>query len=768
MQYLIFLSIIWGFIFLNFKIKKSREVFDLLIILTISNFLSYFLVKSNEIVFINLSEVIYISAFLLLVLFVSIRSYWLQRKDKHIEIEENLVYKREKDLERLLQYVNNFNTIGINAEWGTGKSFIVNQLYKKIRTQYEIIEIDILACNIDEILLILINEIEKVMYKHGMVSKYSKKLKSFIVEDSNINKVLGLFFHGNYSYSETIRGFKQELKLIDKEILIVYEDIDRISDDKVIKKIFYLSEKLCTDNIKILYQYDENKLKCIGFTNEYLEKYIPFKINLTKITFFELIEFILQEKKINQEVLNLEDFKFLQNYQQQYRFDIIKRKFDIEEPYLNVQRQYYSVRVIEHFIDEINLIIMDEPYNHNKETVITFFYIKHFYSAIYEELEVAESIIDTIKFDVDSQKYTISKIIYMKKEIVENLFKNEQNIENYCILKLLNYNSEHYLIEDVSEKIPSILMEPERMLNSRNENDKKDRIIWSLLENGKSRYTNYEFVAKKVIQEVLSQEPDDQITAFNKFYNELFHMKFEKMDNETIFLMGIPWAVELFKSFLVIDADFKNRTALFELYLKMKKTTDFDIEIIYVLNYFSIKDKKSYIWILNKINSLNVIGNFNSHKMFNNLLQMYVDYLFRFGYVSYRHYRNLLKEINVIKGYEELVIDDLEAIVNGIQQMNLRIVNEIDVVEIRDELQIIMTFIKKMIEIIKNEYEIKDNHGIKIKTTSQTLNNKEYERIKKILDETDDKKLLENVIRQSYLNGGINIYEINDLFENKN
>jgi hypothetical protein len=96
--------------------------------------------------------------FSLFLLILSIYSFLLNSTKKNNLDNKKLIFKREKDLERLLYYMDMFDIIGINAVWGVGKLFLVNELKKIIKEKYEIIEIDILSCNLNELQLILIKK----------------------------------------------------------------------------------------------------------------------------------------------------------------------------------------------------------------------------------------------------------------------------------------------------------------------------------------------------------------------------------------------------------------------------------------------------------------------------------------------------------------------------------------------------------------------------------------------------------------------------------
>ena len=77
-----------------------------------------------------------------------------------------------------------------------------------------------------------------------------------------------------------IKGIKKEIHLLEKPLLIIYEDLDRINNFEVIQKILGISEKLSSEHIKIMYQYSKRNLEGIlevelgklELSSNYLEK----------------------------------------------------------------------------------------------------------------------------------------------------------------------------------------------------------------------------------------------------------------------------------------------------------------------------------------------------------------------------------------------------------------------------------------------------------------------------------------------------------------
>lgn len=758
---------LWILMFLNYGMGTNLEFFDSLIAISLGNFISY--ISHNG--FGNKgADFLRFTLYLIFFLTISISSFLFYLfKEKSFQEKIKLMAKREKDLEMLSYYIDNFEIVGINGRWGAGKSFLVNEWRERNKDKYEIIEIDILSCNLNELQLILIKEIEKIMYKNKIISRYSNTLKSFLTDKTIFSKLKNLVFVEDNSYSETIRGFQNELKKVDKKIVIIYEDIDRIKDEDVIKNIFGISEKLSNERIKIIYQYHEENLKDIGFTSDYLEKYIPFKMNLTEINFFEILNFLFKENYADEDVLEIKDFDFLREHHQRYRYNILQEEFRIDKD-ISLMIANVSIRKVKNFLNELSNILVIKQYKQYKEVVISFFFIKHFIPPVYEKLNVEEGLLETIKFQVNSEAYTMGELISvynlgeLSQDEIGEIFDIKENQMNYCVLKLFNYRNNPVVDEDDYEKrLHSILEEPIKTLRDRNSNDKKDRLIWSLLAHGKSQYTDYEYVGNKFIKEVLDMPRNQQSNAYREFTKSLFHQDSQELDNETIFKMGIPSFIELFKSFRILDVTDEQQIGLVDIYFELENIQDITQEFIQTINYCSLKTQKEYIYILSRINKLNVVGNFNSQECFADFLKNYIGALSSLGYINTREYFSIRGPGDIGK-YKSLIIKDLGKIIIKVNKLKEKIVSSLKFKELEIELDTIIEFMGKLIEIIGFQTEAtKKEYGITTSNfSSHFINQEEFDRLKGIAAEG---KSLQEEIRKSYLEGKITVYEIDKLLE---
>lgn len=104
------------------------------------------------------------------------------------------------------------------------------------------------------------------------------------------------------SYYDIFESFKVGISRLRKPIVVIFDDVDRINQVDHLKAIF-ISEKLSNSNngnLKFLMLYNSEKLVEQGFSEIYLQKYIPNKVRLTNMTFYSILNtLIVQDVKAN-------------------------------------------------------------------------------------------------------------------------------------------------------------------------------------------------------------------------------------------------------------------------------------------------------------------------------------------------------------------------------------------------------------------------------------------------------------------------------------
>ena len=750
---------VWFFLVLQYPIYKNENWYIQFIFFSIVNSISLYLARYlQKKFFLILSIKILIVYYFILFCIILFKSVYYT-SNINLENTEDLFVERKYDLERLLNYLNNFSIIGINGEWGSGKSFLIDHLKNFI-----LIKIDLLSCNIDEIQTVILNEIDKLLKNQGIFSPFSPKLKKIIQQGKLFENISQLFVKNDISYSDAITGLRNNLRNINKPVVIVYEDLDRVENSTVIKQILGISEKIAGNNIKILYQFSETSLLEKGIDRAYLEKYIPFILNLTDIPFRSTLSYVLEEKSNKDFLLKEEDFSFL--YSPIY-FPYFKNFDNLNRPSFNIGRELknISIRKTQLFLNELNQVINEkEIYKKNKRVVIIFFLLKHFYYDAYKKLSSGESILDTFTFLYQDKNDTILNwFVYCQNEGISilDLMTTEDNKLSAFIISIFEYNCD---IETINNDFEDFINEARNNLKNKNLNEQKDRIIWNLIGNGKSEYTDCEKFINTFYNEVINTPKTEWFQNFNNFTENLFNRKYkgmEKRDNNTIFRMGIPIMVSLFQANYVTGRtalEWKNLIDFYFLYNDYSKDLDtITPRLIECLCYCELSDRSFYLYVINKFNNLKVTKNLNSHKSYKRFLLEYLSMFSTLGFCD-THATNDLRD----ESKEYIDINSIEKNVflplrKKLEDLHKNIPMEI----IQNDIEILIKFLDKNIELINtnDNFEKPDIH-FESKVTVRSFN-------QEIVDKLNQSKLnekdFEKEVIEKYINQEITPSEVSNL-----
>lgn len=691
---------------------------------------------------------------------VLVHKYILYKNDNK---NYKLFRERKEDLKRIKEYLNKFNIIGINGEWGSGKTYLLECLQneKDMQDKYEFVNIYLLTCNLDNLSQILINELEKVLVKYGICSRYSNSLRKILATNNFIDSLFSSMFLDTNSFTASINGFKNEIRKLDKTLVIVFEDLDRIDAPNVIKKILSVSENLIGENIKIVYQYDQSNLERINecFNRNYLDKYIPYTINLTQISFFDIIDKVLKEFENEYEYIKKNDFNFLRIH---VRLDWILREIFNKNIEYSLKIYNYSIRKVKHFLDEIeNTFENEEMYRENdlRKAVIIFYLIKHFDYDIYNKFTLSKGLIETFTLNFNGEEYAIDEIIYKFKNNELNSRDIDKILINDLNRKVLGYLFLiEYRLNNKEKRGIEILEETELELGNNNYNDKINRVFWHLLCKGKSEYTDMEQMVKVLKRDVLSLSDDKMIEGFNNFMNKMYNEKYkDETGNIVFFYMGIPGFHTLFQAMSIATSKESDWLKFLSFYFTYKKVDTVNLELIRCLKYCNLRSKNVYFFVINKFNDLKVISNMNGHDSYWQFLLKYLTALSSFGYINTHNVRSALE----LKDNNHDV-DILKEILFRPMLQELKLLKErIPIEEPKKEIDVIIKFINKNIEIISKDTALKEESPIKISTQVYSgKNNIEIERLNGL--NCTEMELLKE-IEESYQNGKISANDITHL-----
>lgn len=218
--------------------------------------------------------------------------------------------------------------ISIEGKWGSGKTSLMNLIENEIKDDVEIMHFNPwLLTDIRQVINLFFDELIKVLCYGSFKAKWNEDIKkdiktlANILLPDNINVDIGLIKLGykpkdallkNDDSLEKIKSrINIYLKNLDKKIVIIVDDIDRLTDEET-EFIFRLTKGIADfDNLIYILLYDKGIVakSLQTFKNENGEKYLekivqyslpvpkPHRLTLNKLLFQKIDEIIENLKK---------------------------------------------------------------------------------------------------------------------------------------------------------------------------------------------------------------------------------------------------------------------------------------------------------------------------------------------------------------------------------------------------------------------------------------------------------------------------------------
>jgi len=273
-------------------------------------------------------------------------------------------------------------------------------------------------------------------------------------------------------------------------------------------------------------------------------------------------------------------------------------------------------------------------------------------------------------------------------------------------------------------------------------NEKIDRLIWNLVCNGKSEYTDRENAVKLFSDKVLGLEKTKQKAAAEKFFEDMYNQNLYKNDNRTIFKIGTNNYYELFRSFYIVGTTKDNWHKLIEFYFNTIEKSINPI-LIATLNHCNIDYNSVYVSILKHFNTFTITGNMNSQKAYKYFLRKYLGQLYCYIDTYY------LETFRYMLDTEEPICEDF--VTRYLEPLKKKVQDEIancKIERIKEDLNVIENFIEKNIELISNNEVCKPLWPpMKIDTHISCKHSDDYNRLLSIKDSDD----YFNEIEKSYM-----------------
>lgn len=695
-------------------------------------------------------------------------------ESEETEEEKNssqLYPERKYDLDRIVDYVMRFELTGVNAGWGKGKSFLMEHLKKvrAIQDQFEIIQINLLSCALDDVELILIGELEKVFRRSRIYPENSLHLKSLLSGNPWTSMLWDQMGESGAGMTASFDGVRKELDRLDRKILIIFEDIDRISDKATIQKVFSIGEYMSDPSLHIIYQYDAQALEKEGFDRDYLEKYIPYTVNLTHIPYESLVKYMWKELGMEETLLEMDKVRDIPRHMPgQFELErLLKAQLSISTE-LGAQVSARKVRI---FLSELKELLETNPELCRAETIETVcavVFIKHFFDSKYSLFYIGKSPLQELTLNWEGEAYPLPRLLSRLREEEERrgkagfalqsfreLMRNSEERVTLALLLLLGYNLE---LEPLAPGLEKAASEPVKNLRLKEKNEKIDRIVWNVIANGSSELTNAENAIRKLWEDVLSKEPGQpRAQAWNSYQNDMFHRRLRK-DNQSIFWFGGGEFLPLFQAMSIMEPGEEKWKQFLEFYFSQYQGKNISRQLIDNLKYCTANSKTVLFQVIRFFNTLEVVGNLNSDRSYQLFLERYMEWAVNLGYCDGME-SWMFRFPGTAAEFPDSIIDTLTQYRKELERLKGRQ----SVSYVAEEFTAIICFIDKNLELIRSSSALPERGpSVQVKDIrSRWVHQEEVDRLKK-LRETDPEHF-EEELEKSYQEGRIYYREWKDI-----
>lgn len=470
---------------------------------------------------------------------------WSCRADAAPKREKPPLFKEQvPDKARLIQYIQDLPIVGIHAKWGNGKSFLWENLRSDLQAQFEIVQIDLLACDLDQIEAFLIRELEKVLERGQIYPENAHYLKAQLGKNSALEKLGGIA--GESGFSDTFDSLQQELERLPKKVLLNFEDIDRIRSEEVIQKIFAISEKLASDRVHVVFQYNKEALPGRLQEKEYLEKYVPFNVGLTPISFASLVGYFWDRFEMDTLPLKKDALSLIGVTRPSY--ETLNSAVGLDAKASFDLTSLVSIRKVQFYLEEVKVLLTsNEEFARqtNAETVAMVLLIKHFFRKEYAALQTKTSPLKIFLFKTEEGPLTLLELAdrYRKPRQWESAAGKEQRRAALEEVLQRGENSKHlWLLMLLGYQIPFQGGDEERnrkqKVQTEMHNAKIDHLVWNVLANGLSELTDEENEVEELLHKVFYDEKKEEWPARWEAYQlDRIYGRFPK-DNKTVMKWG--------------------------------------------------------------------------------------------------------------------------------------------------------------------------------------------------------------------------------------
>lgn len=692
--------------------------------------------------------------------------------------EYKLFPEHQADLERIKKLIQNNDMLGVQSPYGEGKSFVVDRLCADFmqNEKWNVIHIESLAYSYKDFDKVLIQKLFQVLKDNHIYSVYATELLQYIKETLWGKLSLSQLLHSSVESSSTFIGLKEDLLQLKKPVLIVFEDIERVQEPEYVKRLFAIAERLCSEKAKFILEYDASVLDEQGIDFQFREKYLPFEVNISDIPYRKLVSYLWEEtEKAEYADLNkweFEDYRNLPLLGDYGPLFLSLRPRHVEIEWDKIRGGNFSVRRVRNFLIESKLYLYQrkELSQAAKKIILKVLYLKFFYHDLFDKLKPGKSLEEVFLFkskDDDKSLFEFCSYILKSKDpqgTFDELMENGQNFYSYYLFCFLGYEGYDYVKKIENEKKgekPSKLNHTQHLQN-REKRERINRIIWNLLMNGESEYSDQQLFMKRFVKEVLEAKSEvEQLENWERLQNQSLNEKIYKNNNGIIYF-GVDLFVSLAQGMYVCSYQEK-WPEFFQFYERIRKEIIVDVDLVKMLSFVGVQGEDNLLILaMDFFNKGKLIGNLNKELEYHKFLYEYIDCLGRWEYCQSLAPLEL-ENWRVLGGFaltDERLLKILKQLKQDVKEESEKKNNK----RLTKELRVIQKFIQKNIDLMemKNACPL-PGPGIKTEVKTIYTHQKEIDMIDKMLQQYPGNSQAlaecEQMMDEFYEKGKLTIYE---------
>lgn len=609
--------------------------------------------------------------------------------------DKEIFEERLDDCRRLTKLIENFDAVGIDAPWGAGKTFLVNYFCntEAVRKSYKVIRIEALSYNYEEYDKLVLGEIDAALNEHHIFSHNYMKIKNVITGSTITMFLYKAFFGWDADTVSNLEAVKNKVDSLDKKFLIVFEDIDR-AEKEAICKIFSIGERLAGKNIKIIYEFEGHLLDEKGFDREFRNKYVQADMHLTSLGYDKLIKVCWKQLHMDQVQLDNKKIDLRAELHNAVHYDDSRFVLNGEQYKYSTGFNIYPIRWIKNFLRELKSYL-DQYHDVSLlelRVAIRMFFIKNTNFDLFDKFYGPEKLDVLFKFkDSDEEMVDLHQLTARKLDIerelrkarnsraekdlnqaeknkkkYDNIINREENKDSRYIFSLFSeYRFEELVRLESDDKAGLGEGEWEEdqlyrvVLREKETNEHINRVIWNILEGGKSHLTDNGAMTKRFVNEILNmpfKEPGELRDRFNKIFADYWDGSGYK-DNVSTQMVGEDFLFAIARSLYYRRVSGQTWRKFINVYPILSRGNDLDENFVKICDFIDLNEYETLIETMKLFNQQYIVDNLSRNAEYINFLSNAMQKVVLYGLYDDPHlliFENCAESYDLMKNPEEV------------------------------------------------------------------------------------------------------------------